>query len=117
MLVSSKPVSRPRARLWRRALVFVIVLGAAAFLTARWIDARGLLFYNSGREIVEVLGTFGAALAAGDTAAIATLHAADFAGTRLGLLARELAEEKDGAKVYRQRSDGAATDRAGAVAE
>jgi hypothetical protein len=117
MLVSSKPVSRPPARLWRRAIVFFIVLGVAAFVTARWIDARGLLFYNSGREIVQTLDRFGVALAAGDTSAVAALHASDFTGTRLGLLTRELAHEKDGAKVYRQRSDGAATDRAGAVEE
>jgi hypothetical protein len=98
-------------------LVGLVVFAVAAFATARWIDARGLLFYESGREIVETLNRFGVALAEGDTRALARLHAANFAGTRLGLLTRELSQEKDGARVYRQRSDGTATDRESAIAE
>jgi hypothetical protein len=116
MLVSSKP-TRSRARVWRNVLATLVVGGAGMILLARWVDVRGVRFYESGRDIVGTLNTFGAALAAGDSSTIETLYAPEFQGTRLGLLTRDLVEGKDGTKVYRQRSDGAAVDRGGAIAE
>ncbi len=116
MLVSSKP-ARIRTPIWRRILAVLVVLGAVTYVAARWVDARGVLFYESGRDAVRILDTFGVALAKGDIDGIAALYSPDFAGTRLGLLTRELAHEKDGTRTYRQRSDVAAVDRAGALAE
>jgi hypothetical protein len=116
MLVSSK-TARSRTRVWRGVLASFVVLGGLMFVAARWVDARGMAFYESGRSIAQTLNTFGAALVKGDADAIAALHAPGFRGTRLGLLTRELAHEKDGTKTYRQRSDGAAVDRDGALAE
>jgi hypothetical protein len=116
MLVSSKP-ARTRTRVWRRVLALAIVFGAAAVLVARWVDTRGVAFYESGRAIVQTLDTFGNALRAGDMAAIEALHAPGFRGTRLGLLTREQAQEKDGVRLFRQRSDDAPVDRQGAIAE
>jgi len=84
---------------------------------ALWVDRRGTAFFDSGKEVVTTLDAFAAALPKGDAAALARFYASDFTGTRLGLTTRDLADEKDGARHYRQRSDGAAVDAAGAVAE
>ena len=84
---------------------------------ALWVDARGRHFYQSGKDIVATLDRFTAALTAGEKPDLAGFYTPDFAGTRLGLLTRDLDNTKDGARVYRQKSDGAGLDRAGAVAE
>jgi hypothetical protein len=102
---------------WRSVLASLIVLGGLLFIAARWVDARGMAFYDAGSDIARTLTTFGVALTEGDTGALAALYAPDFQGSRLGLLTRDLASEKDGTKVYRQRSDGASVDRGGALAE
>jgi hypothetical protein len=87
-------------------------------VTAVWVERRGLAFFESGRDIVvSALDPFAAALAAGDTAAMDKLYAADFAGTRLGLTTRQLAGDLDGARRFVQTSDGAPQDRAAALAE
>src|SRR5688500_4114440 len=118
MHVSAKQqVSHTRTRLWRRALVFVLALIGAVVVTARWIDARGLRFFEDGREVGLALKTLATAFRDGSAEAVGRLHAAGFSVTSLGLLTRQLTHDKDGAKLYRQRSGGGATDRAVAVAE
>jgi hypothetical protein len=110
----------PRRRLMpavARALLILLVLAAAAAGTAIWLDHRGTEFYQSGRAIVETLDPLAAAVAAGDANGIASFYSSAFAGTRLGLGTRDLADTKDGIRHYRQRSDNGAEDRAAAVAE
>jgi enediyne biosynthesis protein E4 len=107
-----------RPRRWRRAVVYLFAVVAAALAAAAWVDHRGRAFFDSGRDIVSgALDPFAAALAADDAAAMDRLYAADFSGERLGLLTRTLAGEKDGAKRLVQISDRARLDRAGAIAE
>jgi len=86
-------------------------------VVAIWLNRRGLAFFESGKAIVETLDPLAAAIKAGDTDAIARVYSPEFAGTRLGLATREMADEKDGVRHYRQISDNGATDRATAVAE
>ncbi|MEX2663735.1 MAG: CRTAC1 family protein, partial [Vicinamibacterales bacterium] len=118
MHVSAKQqVSYTSTRLWRRALVFVLALLGVVVVTARWIDARGLRFFEDGRDAGLALKTLATAFKDANTEAIGQLHTAGFSGTSLGLLTRELAHDKDGARLYRQRSGGGATDRAAAVTE
>ena len=96
-------------------IAVVLVLGIWGVAT--WVDSRGKLFFESGKDIVATLDQLAAALTAGREQDLSRLFAANFAGTRLGLLTRDQIEEKDGAHVYRQKSDGASLDRGGAVAE
>jgi len=100
-----------------RAGLLLAVVALAVVALAKWIDRRDRQLFDAGRDVVKVLDRFAAALAACDTAALSDFYAADFTGTRLGLLRRELAESKDGAKRYRQTSDQAPLDRAAALAE
>jgi hypothetical protein len=105
------------SRRWR-LLASLLTIVVVAILIARWIDRRGVAFFESGRDIVAgALDPFAAALAADDAAAMERLYAADFSGTRLGLLTRQPAGEKDGAKRFVQQSDRAAIDRTAALAE
>ncbi len=107
--------NRKRSRFIVAVLLAIV---AVAILAAVWVDRRGVAFFESGRDIVVgALDPFAAALAAGDAAAMDHLYAADFSGTRLGLLTREPAGAKDGAKQFVQRSDRAVLDRAASLAE
>jgi len=111
-------VSGRRPRRWRRAVLFLVAFTAVALVVSLWVDHRGRAFFDAGRDIVSgALDPFAAALAADDAAAMDRLYADDFSGERLGLLARTLASEKDGAKRFVQTSDRARLDRAGAIAE
>ena len=118
--MSTVPVSsarKPVRSRFRTVAVVLIVLALGVWGLASWVDSRGKLFYQSGKDIVATLDRLAAALAAGREQDLSRLYAANFAGTRLGLLTRDQIEEKDGAHVYRQKSDGASLDRSGAVAE
>jgi hypothetical protein len=107
----------PGRRRWR-LLAIPVALAAVAIVTAIWIDRRGVAFFESGRDIVvRALDPFAAALAAGDSEAMGRLYAPNFTGTRLGLLTRDLASERDGARRFLQKSDNAAADRTAALAE
>ena len=106
-----------RARRWKRAAIVLASLIAATMATAVIVDRRGLEFFQTGKDIAATLDALAAALPAGNIEAIGRLYSPDFAGTRFGLLTRELADEKDGARHYRQRSDGARLDLAGALGE
>jgi hypothetical protein len=101
--------------------LWFLVLGATAvtaLLTwARWIDRRNQGLFETGRDVVGRLDLFAATLSAGNVEGLAAFYAPDFSGTRLGLLTRELAGEKDGARHYRQTSDRVPADRQGALAE
>ena len=95
----------------------IAVLVALTVITAVRVDRRGRQFFQDGRDIVGTLDQLAALLRSGDTDGIGRIYSEDFAGTRLGLLTRDLAEEKDGIRRYRQRSDGGAVDCAAALAE
>jgi hypothetical protein len=106
-----------RFRPWRIAAIVLVCLVAATVALAVAVDRRGVEFYQDGKVIVGVLDAFAAAFKAGELEAVDQLYSPDFAGTRLGLLTRDLADDKDGMRHYRQRSDGVTADRAAAVAE
>jgi hypothetical protein len=105
--------SSSRRRIILALLVAVVAVAAAAV----WVDRRGRAFFEAGHDIVQTLDTLAAAVTAGDAEAIARLYAPGFSGTHLGLTTRDLADEKDGIRHYRQRSDNAPTERSGAVDE
>ena len=109
-------MSGARRRVLRFVAAAVLVVAAFVF-TAIWIDRRGVAFFESGRDIVGALDPFSTALAADDADGMSRLYAANFSGTRLGLLTRDLADERDGVRRFVQKSDGAAVDRTGALAE
>src|SRR5262249_30343779 len=112
--------SHARATRRRRlaiAAAVVLVVTASTVLVALRVDARGVQFFQTGKEIVDTLDRFASALAQSDAGVMAQLHASDFAGTRLGLLTRELADARDGVEHFRMKSDGAASGRAAALAE
>src|SRR4051812_29213718 len=85
--------------------LWFLVLGATAVTAllawARWIDRRNQGLFETGRDVVGRLDLFAATLSAGNVEGLAAFYAPDFSGTRLGLLTRELAGEKDGARHYR----------------
>jgi ASPIC and UnbV/FG-GAP-like repeat len=116
LLTTESPRSPRRAR-WKRIILFLVVVVGVTLVTALLVDRRGIAFFNAGKDVVTTLDAFAAALPKGDAGALAHFYAPDFTGTRLGLMTRDLADEKDGARHYRQRSDGAALDAAGAAAE
>ncbi|HEX6463786.1 MAG TPA: CRTAC1 family protein, partial [Vicinamibacterales bacterium] len=89
---------------------------ALALVIGAWVDRRGREFFESGRDVVAALDTLAGAIKSDDQSAIERAYAAAFTGNDLGLATRDLADAKEGVRHYRQRSDGAATDRAAAVA-
>ena len=96
----------------------VVLLATVVALTALWIDRRGNAFFESGRDIVVgALDPFAAALRTVDADGMSRVYAEDFSGTRLGLLTRDLADERDGVRRFVQKSDGARLTRAGALGE
>jgi hypothetical protein len=118
--VSRDYVHGPARSRWRFAailLVILLVIVVAMVGFGSRVDGRGLEFFQAGKDVVDALDRFAVALGAGDADAVARMYAPDFGGTRLGLLTRDLADEKDGTRHYRQRSEGAALDAVGAAAE
>ncbi len=92
-------------------------MAVATVAMSIWLNRRGIAFYESGRDVAQLLDPLAAAISGGDADAIGQFYSPEFAGTRLGLATRTLAGERDGVRQYRQQSDGAAADRAAAVAE
>ena len=109
--------SRRFARGWRFAAILVVLAVSAWMPLTAWVDRRGREFLQSGQDIVGTLDRFAVALAAGDAAAMGRFYAPDFSGTSLGLLTRDLVDEKDGTRHYRLRSHGGPVDGVGATAE
>ena len=116
--VDARPAISPwtSARILRALSVLALIAGVVAG-SAVWIDRRGVAFYQSGRDVLSVLDSLAAAVARNDANAIEQAYAQSFAGTRLGLTTRDLADAKDGVRHYRFRSGGAGIDRAAAVSD
>ena len=67
----------------------------------RWIDRRGLAFFDTGRTVVGHLGGVAGALRARDQAALADAFSPAFQGADLGLATRRQFDDKDGVRRYR----------------
>ena len=108
--------NRSRKLIFGAALtpVALLVTGSA---TVEYLDREGWRFFNTGKDIVTSLGDMARAVRARDLAAIEKYYAPPYSGQRLGLTKLELVGEKDGVRKYRMQSDGAAPDRAAALAE
>src|SRR5436305_1135193 len=105
-----------------RYLIFGCVLSPIALylgasMTMDRIDRTGWTFFNRGKAIVSTLGRLAQALQTKDLRATEAFYDARFSGNRLGLTNLDLAEQKDGIRKYRLRSDGNAPTRDAAIAE
>ena len=109
--------TRPRRSRLRVLGAGIALLGATTYLTGLWVDRRGRAFYQTGSEIGGTLAPLAAGFAAGDLDRVEASFSPDFKGTALGLATRELADDRDGIRHYRQRSDNRPADEAAAVAE
>ena len=97
------------------ALVSIAGLGAA-YAAARWIDRRGVAFFETGQSVVDRLATVARALQARDEALLAAAFSATFEGASLSLGTGPLAPSRDGIRQYRWDAAGAASEnRASAV--
>jgi hypothetical protein len=111
-----------RSFLRRRRLLFgflspIVLLLPGTWLVMSQMETGGREFYETGKGIVDTLGQMAEAVRNRDLAAIERHYSQSFQGKPLGLNAVDLANEKDGVRIYRFRSSGAATDRRGALAE
>lgn len=109
-------VGRPSRPRWRYALLLLVAIAAASLAIGLWLEHRGEVFYESGRDIVAAVDSLAASIAAGNGDAIARAYSPEFSGARLGLETRELADQKDGVRHFVLRGGGAA-DRGAAVAD
>jgi hypothetical protein len=99
------------------SVVTPIALYFGASMTMDHFERQGWRFFNTGKDITTSLGLLSKAVHSKDATAIAGFYAADFSGSRLGLASLVEAEEKDGIRKFRFRSDGAQAGKDVAVAE
>src|SRR5947209_442238 len=98
-------------------LVTPIALYFGASMTMDHFEGKGWHFFNTGKDITTSLGWMAKALQSKDAPALEKFYATDYSGSRLGLNSLEQAEDKDGVRKYRFRSDGAPAGRGDAIAE
>src|SRR5215467_3408708 len=94
-----------------------VALYLGASMTMERFDQQGWHFFNTGKDIVTNLGTLAKAVQAKDFAGIENFYAREFSGTPLGLTRMEQAEDKDGIRKYRFRSEGGSAGHDAAVNE
>ena len=94
--------ARPRLRVRVGAVVFALaVVAGAVFAGGAVIERRGSAFFETGKAVVERLGTLAAAVQARDQAGIADAFAAGVEGDDLGLATRALVETRGSVRRYR----------------
>jgi len=106
---------KPKPLFFSLLLAPVLLLGGT--LTFSHLDKRGQAFFEAGRGAVEVLGGLARALKARDLDAVGRFYSPGLRGTSLGLTRLRRDQEKDGVESFRFSPDGAALDRAAALAE
>lgn len=99
------------------SVVTPIALYFGASMTMDHIEGQGWQFFNTGRDITNKLESMAGAVRSKDLAGIESFYAKDFRGSPLGLTRLEQAEEKDGVRKLRFRSDGSSFGRDAAAAE
>jgi hypothetical protein len=109
-------MSRRKRRFLVVGLAFLLVV-AASSATTMYLEHKGTLFYERGKEMATTLGSLAAAVRAGDVSGIAKFYSDGFTGRRLGFQKLELIDEKDGVRRLRLCPDGEAPNREAALAE
>jgi hypothetical protein len=90
---------------------------ASAYLIASQITRTGLDFFNSGRDVVLLLGEIAVEIRNGDASDIKPHLSETFTGHKLGLTHMALTGQRDGIRLYSFQSDGPTGNRKEAVAE
>ncbi len=91
----------PRRQWWKRLLIAAVVLALAALGAATWVDRTGWKFFNTGKEVAATLTEMARTLKARDFDALAGYLDGAFQGQRLGLTELQLADDRDGVRIYR----------------
>jgi hypothetical protein len=94
-----------------------LVVVTGAWLSLGQMDRNGRQFYAQGKEVVQTLDRFAAALRNRDLAAVEGLYSPAFHGSPLGLVSPRPVEEKDGVAVLRFTAGAGALDRGAALDE
>src|SRR5215475_15204662 len=105
-----------------RFLIFGSVLTPLALyfggsMGSDYMDRQGWRFFNSGKNIVDTLGTLAKSAKSKDYAGIESYYASDYSGSPLGLTRLDQVEQKDGIRRLKFHSDGGTAGRDAAMAE